>query len=316
MATKRSERPGGGTPPTKKTKDKTSDERPPAETCTICSEPATENVLECGWCECKQHSACLGISADQCVTLNTVSSNIVYFCTCCLSHLPAAMQSYENQTRDNERLQSVEQNVNQRLDAVEHKITEVIKSIESQLGKHHKSLSDAIAEQPTNISKPSSPPSQISEDTVVNIAASITSEQKEKEKRHLNIIVHNVEESSAEDGKTRKIHDIEKCKDLFQTYLGTSVTIDKAFRLGKRSTKPRLLKITLNSEQDKVSILKNKLKLRTSNNPPKVRNVFITPDYTPLEQKQNKALRQQLADMNKGKNTFMIKNGKIVRRSH
>ena len=79
------------------------------------------------------------------------------------------MQTYENQTWDNEKLQTVEQNVNQRLDAVEHKITEVIKSIESQLGKHHKSLSDAIAEQPTNTSKTSSTPSQISDDTVVSV---------------------------------------------------------------------------------------------------------------------------------------------------
>ena len=60
-----------------------------------------------------------------------------YFCSCCLYHLPAAMQTYENQTWDNEKLQMVEQNVKQKLDAVEHKLTEVIKSIESQLGKHH-----------------------------------------------------------------------------------------------------------------------------------------------------------------------------------
>ena len=61
-------------------------------------------------------------------------------------------------------------------------------------------------------------------------------------------------------------------------------------------------------------ILKNKLKLRSSNNPSPVRNVFITPDYTPLEQKKNKALRQQLADMNKVENVYTIKNGKIARR--
>ena len=54
-------------------------------------------------------------------------------------------------------------------------------------------------------------------------------------------------------------------------------------------------------------ILKNKLKLRSSNNPSPVRNVFITPDYTPLEQKKNKALRQQLADMNKVENAYTIK---------
>ena len=120
--------------------------------------------------------------------------------------------------------------------------------------------------------------------------------------------------SSSEDGKARKAHDIYKCKDLFQTYLGTTVTIDKAFRLGKRSSKPRLLKLSLNSDQEKASILKNKLKLRSSNNPQNVRNVFITPDFTPLEQRKNKVLRQQLAEMNKGDRTYMIKNGKIVQR--
>ena len=56
-------------------------------------------------------------------------------------------------------------------------------------------------------------------------------------------------------------------------------------------------------------ILKNKLKLRSSNNPSPVRNVFITPDYTPLEQKKNKALCQQLDDMNKVENVYTIKNG-------
>ena len=93
------------------------------------------------------------------------------------------MQCYDNQSRDNSKLQSVEQNVNSRLDAVENKITEVIKSIESQLGKHHKSLSDVITEQPTHTPKPSNPPTQISEESVVNIAALITTEQKAKEKK-------------------------------------------------------------------------------------------------------------------------------------
>ena len=47
----------------------------------------------------------------------------------------------------------------------------------------------------------------------------------------------------------------------------------------------------------------------------KIRSLFITPDLTPLEQKKHKALRQQLADMNKSENVYMIKNGKIVRRN-
>ena len=46
-----------------------------------------------------------------------------------------------------------------------------------------------------------------------------------------------------------------------------------------------------------------------------VHKVFITPDFTPLEQRQNKALRQQLAAMNKDKKLYVIKNGKIVQRT-
>ena len=55
--------------------------------------------------------------------------------------------------------------------------------------------------------------------------------------------------------------------------------------------------------------------LRSKDNPPLVRNIFITPDFTPLEQKRNKALRQQLADMNKTENVYTIKNGQIVRKT-
>jgi len=84
------------------------------------------------------------------------------------------------------------------------------------------------------------------------------------------------------------------------------VSIQNAICLGKRTDKPRLSKISLNSIQEKATVLKNKLKLQSSNNPSPVHNI-ITPDYTPLEQKKNKALLQQLADMNKGENVYIIK---------
>ena len=74
-----------------------------------------------------------------------------------------------------------------------------------------------------------------------------------------------------------------------------------------------MLKLSLCNIQEKAAILKNKSKLRSPSNPQHIRNTFITPDFTSLEQKKNKALREQLADMNKAENVYMIKNGKIVR---
>jgi len=166
---------------------------------------------------------------------------------------------------DNAKLQSVEQNVNSRLDVVENK-TEVIKSIESQLGKHQKSLSDVNTEQPAHTSKLSNSPPQISDNQLL-VLQPLLPLNKKKEKRRLNIIVHDVEGFSAEEGKVRKTHDIEKCKDLFQTYLGTTVTIEKAFHLGKQSSKPRLLKLSLTSDQEKAS---KRTKAFSSSNPPNI----------------------------------------------
>ena len=143
---------------------------------------------------------------------------------------------------------------------------------------------------------------------------SLLSEQKEKEKRQLNIMIHKLEESTADDGQSRKQDDIKKCVSLFQNYLGAKVAITNAFRLGKKSNRPRLLKLTLSSMEEKALILRNKSKLRSTSHPEDVRNVFIIPDFIPIEQKRNKALREQLINMNKTENIYMIKNGRIVLR--
>ena len=59
-------------------------------------------------------------------------------------------------------------------------------------------------------------------------------------------------------------------------------------------------------------MLRNKLRLRNQDNPEIICKVFITPDLTPLEQKRNKELRSQLAEMNKVANIYRIKNREIV----
>ena len=106
-----------------------------------------------------------------------------------------------------------------------------MKNVESQLEKQQKAitalLNDHKAALGTNA--PSVVP-PITEESVANIAVSINAEQKEKEKRQLNIIVHNLdlEESSASEDPSRKEDDITKCKSLFQKLLGVTVTIQNA----------------------------------------------------------------------------------------
>lgn len=72
--------------------------------------------------------------------------------------------------------------------------------------------------------------------------------------------------------------------------------------------------MTLQNLDDKIAILRNKLKLRKEENSEYIKPIFITPDYMTIEQLRNKRLRDQLKEMNKYGNRYMIKNGVIVRK--
>ena len=80
------------------------------------------------------------------------------------------------------------------------------------------------------------------------------------------LILHNVEESSGDNGQVRKEQDVNKATFIFNEYMGIKPTVVNALRIGKRrdagsDVKPRLLKLTLASEQDKASLLRNCTKL-------------------------------------------------------
>ena len=107
--------------------------------------------------------------------------------------------------------------------------------------------------------------------------------------------------------------------EQFTSYYKLQVTtkVTNAVRLGKKintTDKVRLLKITVESEKEKASILRNAFKLRNRELPEHLGKIFITPDMTPKEREENKLLRAKLAEANKSGNNYKIKNGQIVRR--
>jgi len=101
--------------------------------------------------------------------------------------------------------------------------------------------------------------------------------------------VHN-----AEGRQARKKEDIDEVSAMFQKNLEVGV---------KMGDKPCLIKITVDSEESKVSILRNCNKLRDNNIPQNLAEVFITPDLTPKERQHNKSLRNELAELNKDGST-------------
>ena len=77
-------------------------------------------------------------------------------------------------------------------------------------------------------------------------------------KRHLNLVIHNVSKSIQEEASARKQEDIDRVTSLFTNRLGVRATISNAIRIGKKSKKSRLLKITVSNLQEKTMILRNK----------------------------------------------------------
>ena len=200
---------------------------------------------------------------------------------------------------------------------MESKLSSIVDDINVKLDNHCKKLEEKFTSK-TDDNMDSNPPlntNTISSESVASLTASLVAEQKEREKRELNLVLHNIPEPNTVDSSTRKQEDISQVNSILDKYVDVKLTINNPIRLGKKeANKARLLKITLASTQEKVLVLRNKLKLRKESNPEHIKKIFITPDYTPLEQKKNKALREQLSEMNKVQNIYRIKNGEIVRK--
>ena len=78
---------------------------------------------------------------------------------------------------------------------------------------------------------------QSTNEFMASTIASIMNEEKERERRRLNLIIHNLSESTAELAESRKTEDIECVTDICNVCLGANATATKAIRLGKKPNK-------------------------------------------------------------------------------
>ena len=319
MPSKKRSQPEHNTPPHKDTgkKNKPSDNVPKEVEqeeyfCDRCTE-AVDDLVQCERCEMWLCAGCEKMSPE---VINFIGEynefRVHWFCKICDKNAINAAKSYSQMTNPltKEITSCLNDTLVKSLNSIIEDVTKAVDKIQTSLLK---SLEDKVV--PSKVDSSNSAVSPISSESVASLTTSLFNEQKEREKRRMNLVLHNMPESTASEGAARKKDDILKVTSVLKDSLKIKPTINNAVRIGKKgSDKPRLLKITIGSTEEKATILRNKFKMRDESNPDYIRKIFITPDYTPLEQRKNKALRQQLAEMNKEGNTYRIKNGEIVRR--
>ena len=125
-------------------------------------------------------------------------------------------------------------------------------------------------------------------------------EMVEKDKRKLNVVIANLPESELETPEERKKEDRDRVRKLVGKIADDVKVdeIDNPVRLGPvrvgTNAKPRLLKMTVKSEETKKKIMRNVSKLNI--NVPLPKRVYINDDTTPKEREKIRKLKEEIRD--------------------
>lgn len=121
----------------------------------------------------------------------------------------------------------------------------------------------------------------------------ILAEVEDRDRRKANLILSGLPEKEVGTVEERKESDLLMVKMLFSVLDNSKKdAVSAVFRIGKMtSSKPRLLKVTCRDTESKRVLLSKSKDLRKKD---QYKNVYINPDMTPLQQAQNRRLREEL----------------------
>lgn len=295
MATKRN-----ATSPASKDSKKHKDEE-----CIICCKPATDNIMECVWCEARLHAGCAKLSEEQCILIGNASSNIVFFCTPCLQALPMTFQSYEGFSLVDSRISGVEKSISELQTSALQSLNAELKSLQTITSNLATKIKDLCTQNTTLQDQIQTVSSEL---TAPDLSAnSIADELADRKRREANVIVYNLPELPD------KSADGAKFTDLCNTVFGIKVGIVKSLRLGKKQdNKSRPFLITMESLQHKEMITANSYFLRRHE---LYKSVFISPDMTKYQRGKRKELVEELKRRRIKEPNLVIRDGVIITRA-
>ena len=245
-------------------------------------------ALLCNIREFWHHASCIpGMSDESYKSLLSMKESLGYSFFLC-----AKCEKVNKKT-----WQSVNQ-LSQRIDKIENRLSDLEKSI---------SASVSSIETTNNQVK------KVQEQHIANqehVKATVLNEMLEQEKRKSNVILYNLEESSASESISRSEEDKQKVLEIFNTIglQGDEMLNEISYmkRLGKRSSgdsvndeidnvaQVRPLLLSFKDVQAQKSILSNAKKLANSN----YIHVSVKQDLTKSQQKIDKDLRNEVKTLN------------------
>ena len=219
----------------------------PGDMCKLCNKKCTESgedskAIQCEICYSWVHATCDGLSIEQYDLfinnqLSVSVSNIAYCCNMnhCYARLNQLVANPYGQDIGQVLKPVVAEEIGQALKPIVDSLQESVSQVSSRIEKLNNQYSELevkIKQLSRNMesmdSSDGTTTSQgITTDSIANIACTLANEEKEKEKRQLNLILHNVKESVSQESSERKDEDTRTATSIFKDYLDVTVSITK-----------------------------------------------------------------------------------------
>jgi len=178
--------------------------------CPSCAEDMSDAAVECQWYGSREHYKCAGMSQDEYEILALNSRCVMFFCSVCQPRVGIALEFFNKmcsrQDLFDKRLQSIEQKLNNLTQGPSNTQESDEMSTNESSGKLPKA--DILPRVET-----------IYAGSISTAVTSALTEEKDREKRKLNLIMHNLVKPTADEGQTRKKEDVDKVSQIFQKIL-------------------------------------------------------------------------------------------------
>ena len=221
----------------------------------------SDNAVSCNKCNRWLHQTCAGFNQTEYKALNKKGKNqdnLMWFCDGCVPQIRCFLQG-----RSQTQIQSPTSSSGTNNDLLCKKIDALVDCVH-KMEKAHQRREERFEE--------------IIEEKVSNYLH----QQNERSSRQCNLIIHNLPESDSKVKEERVDHDLKEVNSILQHLEVDDAEVAQPVRLGKKpedSSKPRLLRVTVNSERSRIRALSSAKLLKRSKNQTFTR-VYITPDLT------------------------------------
>ena len=113
-----------------------------SECCVSCKKKigVKQDAVECQWCKHWEHRVCSKITDNEYKLLNSISVNIMFFCTSCCSKVPVALSLFDNGDR-----------MDKKFEAMYSKFTKELELLSSSIRDNYNSMQENVSTLSTKV---------------------------------------------------------------------------------------------------------------------------------------------------------------------